>query len=166
MCAVLAAVKSAQAIDAENVVLTLAAPLPTPAIFDILESFFIIDPAGFSDLSTRSAGTGPFKLAEWLPRATISLERNRDYWGTAGPYLDRLVFKVFDDVDAMVAALQTQSIDMIYNLPHRSAGRLKDTFNVVFGNPDVDRVRLALEHAEAATGQEGGQAGAPVRGEP
>lgn len=137
MCNVLAGVKSAQALDAQNVFLTFVAPQPTPTIFDILETLFIIDPAGFSALSNRPAGTGPFKLTEWVPRSTISLERNRDYWGTAGPYLDRLVFKVFDDVDAMVAALQTQSIDMIYNLPHRSAARLKDNYNIVVGNPDV-----------------------------
>lgn len=42
-------------------------------------------------------GTGPFKFLEQTGE-TITLEKNTEYFGE-GPYLDKLIFKVYSDVD-------------------------------------------------------------------
>ena len=55
----------------------------------------------------------PFKFVEWVPGDHTTLERNPAYWSQGAPWADRVVFKVFSDSDAMVAALQSGICDLI-----------------------------------------------------
>ncbi len=80
----------------------------------------LVQAAG-DDLSTKAAGTGPFKLGEWKKGTSITLARNPDYnWGPAevknkGPvHLDRLVFKIVPDASTQMSALQTGDVDAIF----------------------------------------------------
>src|SRR5262249_46337889 len=79
------------------------------------------------------------------------------------PYVDRVVYKVFNDSDAMVAALQSGIVDMVANLPTKDVARLSNDFNLVKGYPgaltyelrinptrppfDQKQVRQALQYA-------------------
>jgi len=57
-------------------------------------------------------GTGPFKVEEVVPGASVSLVRNPRYYG-APPHLDRIVFKIVSDVNAQVAQLRAGELDLI-----------------------------------------------------
>ncbi|HEX4936859.1 MAG TPA: ABC transporter substrate-binding protein, partial [Gemmatimonadaceae bacterium] len=57
-------------------------------------------------------GTGPFKVQEISPGASITLVRNPAYYGPA-PKLDRIVFKVVPDLNAQVAQLRAGELDII-----------------------------------------------------
>ena len=49
--------------------------------------------------------------------------------------MDRVVFKVFSDSDAMVAALQSGICDVVVSLPPKDVARLGQEFNLVRGHP-------------------------------
>lgn len=107
----------------------------SPEITDLLQAMAIIDPTAMDSLKNRGSGTGPFKFVEWVPGDHTTLERNPAYWGAGAPWVDRVVFKVFGDSDAMVAALQSGICDLVVSLPPKDVGRLGREFNLVRGHP-------------------------------
>jgi ABC-type transport system substrate-binding protein len=107
----------------------------SPEITDLLQAMAIIEPAAIESLKSRGVGTGPFKFVEWVPGDHTTLERNASYWGAPAPWVDRVVFKVFGDSDAMVAALQSGICDLVVSLPPKDVGRLSREFNLVRGHP-------------------------------
>ena len=104
-------------------------------MFDLLQAMAIIEPAAMDSLKNRGSGAGPFKFAEWVPGDRTTLERNTAYWGQGVPWADRVVFKVFSDSDAMVAALQSGICDLIIAVPPKDTARLAKEFNMVRGTP-------------------------------
>jgi peptide/nickel transport system substrate-binding protein len=70
-----------------------------------------------------------------VPGDHTTLERHAAYWGQPAPWVDRVVFKVFSDSDAMVAALQSGICDVVVSLPPKDVARLSREFNLVRGHP-------------------------------
>jgi ABC-type transport system substrate-binding protein len=133
MLPAVANVASVTAPDASTVV--IAFKKVSPEITDILQAMAIIEPAAMEGLKNRGSGTGPFKFVEWVPGDHTTLERNAQYWGAPAPSVDRVVFKVFSDSDAMVAALQSGICDLVVSLPPKDVSRLSREFNLVRGHP-------------------------------
>lgn len=148
LCAITTPVADAKATDPKTVVVTFKAPLPVAAMTDILLAMPVIEPSSFADIATKGVGTGPFKFVSWVPRTSITFAANKDYWAGSGPYLDGLVFKIFDDQDAMATALQTGALDAIIDLSAKSASGLKNDFNVVLGYPGTLTWELRLSAAK------------------
>src|SRR5258706_14304169 len=67
-----------------------------------------------ADLSKKETaiGSGPFKLAEWVPDNYMRFEANKDYYVTGQPYLDGIRINVVPDETAVTAALRTKAADM------------------------------------------------------
>lgn len=117
----------------------------------------------------NTVGSGPFQVVEWQKGQFWRLQRNPYYWGKK-PAVDEVIFREFNNDDAMVQALKKGEIDAAENIPpnlFRSLQGEKDItqvnsygFGLVHigfntgapqgdGNPalrDV-RVRQAIEHA-------------------
>ncbi len=108
-------VKGAKAVDATTVEVTLNRP-SNNWLYDMSQTAgVIIDPAGDADLATTPAGSGPYKLTEWLKGESVTLERNPDYWGTA-PRFDKAVFRYFTDPTAQNSAMASGDLDIISNV--------------------------------------------------
>ena len=58
-------------------------------------------------------GTGPYKMASYKEKESITLEANPDYWGEA-PKTERVLIRLFDKSSALKLALQNREIDMAY----------------------------------------------------
>ncbi|MBI2304983.1 MAG: peptide ABC transporter substrate-binding protein [Chloroflexi bacterium] len=56
-------------------------------------------------------GNGPFKLTEWVHQDHITLEANPNYWGTK-PKLQKIVLRMFTDLNAEYAAYLNNELDM------------------------------------------------------
>jgi peptide/nickel transport system substrate-binding protein len=61
-------------------------------------------------------GSGPYKFHRWKTGQEIELIRNPEYWGTGKPgidqaYLDRLKFRVVNNMDAALVRLKSGSLD-------------------------------------------------------
>jgi peptide/nickel transport system substrate-binding protein len=76
-------------------------------------------------------GTGPYKLAEFIPGDRIVLERNEDYsWGP--PYytehndhsIERYVFRFYENPNTRRIGLEAGDIDIVGELPPNDAERL------------------------------------------
>jgi peptide/nickel transport system substrate-binding protein len=120
----------------------------SPEITDLLQAMAIIEPAAMDSLKNRGSGTGPFKFVEWVPGDHTTLERNPTYWGPSTPWVDRVVFKVFGDSDAMVAALQSGICDLVVSLPPKDVARLSREFNLVRGHPGALTYELRANGAK------------------
>lgn len=85
-------------------------PIPAPQITTVLAVLPIIDLS--SDLVSKPNGTGPFKLAEFVPGTSITLERNDAYWDKDRmPQIGTLSFPMFPDNASLMAALQSGQIN-------------------------------------------------------
>ena len=98
-------------------------------------SFFVVSPAaveqhGQEGLAKNPVGTGPFKFVEWVPGDRIVVERYDGYWG-APPKVDRIVFREFTNMAAMVAGFRRGELDIIPAVPPDNIALLReDGFNV------------------------------------
>lgn len=69
-----------------------------------------------SQANLKPVGTGPYKLAEWQRGQVVSLEANARYFGE-GPYIDKVVYRVYQNDQAMLAALEKGEIDYMGTIP-------------------------------------------------
>ncbi len=62
------------------------------------------------DLTTHAVGTGPYKLAEYVPNDYTRYVRNPDYWVKGLPLIDEITLKVMPEEDQRIAALRAGQI--------------------------------------------------------
>ena len=75
-------------------------------------------------------GSGPFTLEEFKHGQYVKMKVNPLYWGGQRP-IDEIVFRIFNNPDAMVAALQKGEIDAAFNVPSEAFNRLKSSDGIV-----------------------------------
>lgn len=92
------------------------------------------------NFSRNPMGSGPYKFYEWKTGQEVVLTRYPHYWGMekAGidqPYLDRRVWRVFNNMDAALVALKAGELDAIdrlqpiQHLRQTSGGRFAKQFD-------------------------------------
>jgi ABC-type transport system substrate-binding protein len=109
------------------------APLYPPWIPILPEhvwSAFDGDPKGAKAFENIPAiGSGPFRLVEWKQGQYWRMEANPDYWGGA-PKVDEIVFRSFDNQEAMALALREGEVDLVSGLLPTLAQSLEGQPNV------------------------------------
>jgi peptide/nickel transport system substrate-binding protein len=151
--------------DKYTVVLT--SDKPRPFVFDMFETFNIVDPVTMQGADARitAVGTGPFSFGEWVQGQYFSVNRNKNYWQTGKPYLDGIRVVPFRAPSALVAQLEASAIDVAMLPALMDYARLgKDPTYGTISNPrsgsvcvvnvntefpplDQKSVRQALSHA-------------------
>jgi len=113
---------------------------------------------------TKPAGTGPFKVVDFTPGSRYVFERNDNYWGDDGPYVDEVEFVGIPDPTAKINALLAGDINCILQLDQKAARLINNSgSSYVIDAPSgaflnlammVDReptnnndFRLAIKHA-------------------
>lgn len=90
------------------------------------------DPKSFDN--SEAVGAGPFKLVEWKKGQYVELEAV-DEWFAAEEgraYLDKVIFRIFPDINTMVLALQSGEIDVTaQDIPVTAAKQLEASGNFV-----------------------------------
>lgn len=79
--------------------------------------------------SMPQIGSGPFELTEWERGQVIRFAPNPEYIGGA-PHIDELIFRIFENQEAMVTALKAGEIDAMNNLT-------PDLFDSLQGEPGI-----------------------------
>ncbi|TMB97514.1 MAG: ABC transporter substrate-binding protein, partial [Chloroflexi bacterium] len=119
-----------------------------------------------ADLSKKETaiGSGPFKLAEWVPDNFMRFEKNKDYYVAGQPYLDGIRINVVPDESGLTAALRTKAADMAIITDAKVARTLRSesgvtldakpslSYNLLFVNTkrkpfDNIKVRQAIAYA-------------------
>jgi peptide/nickel transport system substrate-binding protein len=91
-----------------------------------------IIPKGLAEsenLKLKAVGTGPFKLVEYVPLDHITYTRFPDYWNKPLPYLDGMVFKILQEENARLAALEAGQIQYAL-LSAQGAAQLANATNI------------------------------------
>ncbi len=93
-------------------------------------------------------GTGPYKLAEYVPGSHVKLTGNPDYWG-GKPAWDNVTFRLFTNRGSRVAALLAGDVDLIADVSANdvptleASGKIKvvrgPSNRVIFWTMDVAR---------------------------
>ena len=88
------------------------------------------DPWAFTDFNKQNpVGTGPFKVAQVTPGASVQLVANENYWG-GKPKLAAVTFKIIPDVNAQLAQLLSSDVDMIAVGNPETVDRIKSNKNL------------------------------------
>jgi peptide/nickel transport system substrate-binding protein len=114
----------AKALDERTVRITSSVPDPKLPTMDVyIVPKHIYEPISADDVTTYDAldgvGSGPYTLEEWKPGESWTMVVNPSYYGWEGrdPPIDRIVFRLFENGEAMVAALQRGEIDAAHDVP-------------------------------------------------
>jgi peptide/nickel transport system substrate-binding protein len=113
--------ESVEAVDDSTVVIRARRPT-----LQFLTAYVYILPEHiWSDISKEEAktfenfpnpvGTGPFHVVEWEKGQFFRMEANPDYWAGA-PHLDEVIYRVFQNEDALAQALRSGEVDFIDTL--------------------------------------------------
>lgn len=86
-----------------------------------------------NNINTVADGTGPFKMAEFVPGTRMVLQKNPNYhWKHSGnqlPYLDTIEYPMMYDEAARLAAIRGGTVDYV-NLSGENADLLKNDPNL------------------------------------
>jgi peptide/nickel transport system substrate-binding protein len=64
-----------------------------------------------------SVGSGPYIIKQYVKKGFVELDRNPNYWGKAvglNPQVDKIVYKIFGNQDAMAAGLASGDVDFAF----------------------------------------------------
>ncbi|MCV9938430.1 ABC transporter substrate-binding protein [Boseaceae bacterium BT-24-1] len=78
------------------------------------------------ELSTHPIGTGPFKFKSWSPGDRMELVKNPDYFEASLPKLDGVTLRIIPEAAARIAALESGSIDLLWNLPFEAVEKFEN----------------------------------------
>jgi ABC-type transport system substrate-binding protein len=114
----------------------------------------IISPTAFmknpKEFIRNPVGTGPFKFVQWIKDDRIVLEKNKDYWDkSAGPYLDRVVFRTIPDNTARFLEIKTGSIHICqFPNPDDIPMAAKDSKLKIVSQPGMNIGYLSFNHTK------------------
>jgi peptide/nickel transport system substrate-binding protein len=125
----------ARAIDERTVEIASSVPDPKlPAMDLYLLPKHIWDEYDADEITKfhgrTGVGSGPFILTEYEPGQFWRHVANETYWA-GRPKYDEIVFRIFNNADAMVAALENGEIDAAFDVPSESFSRLEQTEGIV-----------------------------------
>jgi peptide/nickel transport system substrate-binding protein len=105
-------VKSVDVVDDQTVNVTLSTYSDNWLFHMGSGSACIVSSNSEPNNKTNPIGTGPFKFGNWNHGASVTLQRNDEYWGTKAR-LNEVEFRVFGDGNALTNALKAGDIDAI-----------------------------------------------------
>ena len=80
----------------------------------------------WAELAVKACG-GPWVLDEHVPDQEIRLKPNPEYWDKGKPYLDRLTFVIFANMNSMLNALLAGQVDIMDSiLPSKAKQVIED----------------------------------------
>ncbi|MGN6652311.1 ABC transporter substrate-binding protein [Trinickia sp.] len=132
--------------------LRIVTKTPSPAFVEQVGLVYIVSQhatAGRTSddyrLPAIAVGTGPYRLARWIPGDRLELVRNDYYWGKR-PVFDACTIRFMSNDAARLSALLSGSVSLIDNVPPVTIDRLRHERNVtLFSGPSARLIYLALD---------------------
>ena len=117
-------VDSIEAVDPMTVRFNLSIPYADlPAAVAAYQAA-IVSEGALDTLTTHPIGTGPFRFVEYRPGDQLVMERNPDYFLPGVPKLDRVIIRIIPEFTTAVAALESGSVDGVFDLPPEQVEKL------------------------------------------
>lgn len=148
------------------------AKAPTPAALEFLSGTTPIYPKGHYDNAPTVPGpdgkarpdwgavkpmcTGPYKLKDYKPGQSVTLEKNPQYFAGSPkgkPQIGTIVYRTIKDPDTQVAELLTGGVDWIWGVPPENAKQLDAMPNVVVRSAATMRMSFLSLDAAGRSGE-------------
>ena len=85
-------------------------------------------------LNDQPVGTGPFRLTDFTPGSSITLEAHDDYWGGPDlPRLDGVEYRIIPDESVKLTNLETGEVDWIDTVPPQQLASLEQRDDIEVG---------------------------------
>jgi peptide/nickel transport system substrate-binding protein len=136
------AVEAVRAVDDATVEIVFAQP--AAYVYSALGLLSVIEPEKFDALTGEAAGTGAFRLEEWVPGDHATLRKNDAYWDSDRPLVDEVTLRFYGDEGALVSALEGGLLDIALAIPAREAERLGQSFTIQPGQEGARFYYLGL----------------------
>jgi peptide/nickel transport system substrate-binding protein len=107
---------------------------------------------GAAGFAAMPVGTGPFKVVDYQPKVSVTLEPNPTYWGEKAK-LDRVIYKFIVEPDTQLAELQAGRLDIASNLSVAATGIVAKDPKLVLDSitgPTVLMLRFDTAHGPTA----------------
>ena len=82
--------------------------------FAALPDVFFTDPEAFGD---KPVGSGPYKLDAWNKEQSIVLSKNADYKGDWPGKVDKITFKIYQELDPAYNDVLANNLDIVTSIP-------------------------------------------------
>lgn len=69
-----------------------------------------------SDFNRHPIGTGPFQLNSWIDMQTITLLKNKRFYESGKPHLDRIIFRIIPDNFNLLNQLKAGEVDLVESI--------------------------------------------------
>lgn len=112
-------IDSVEVVDDHTLVIKTKGPFPTliNGLSNIpIEPRHYVESVGRDGMTDKPMGTGPFKLARWVPGDRIEFTANETYWGGKPP-ADTLVMRQVPEGSTRVATLLAGEVEISEELP-------------------------------------------------
>lgn len=86
------------------------------------------------DFAQHLIGAGPFRFVEQIRDDRVVLERFDNYFKEGLPYLDRVIYRPFTDVDARVLNLESGAVHIIATVPGKAVERLNERSDITLSS--------------------------------
>lgn len=136
--------------DGQDIILTLSAPDST-LLWNLTGRAGLVFKEGDTiDRKTAANGTGPFRLTDWKKGASITFERNDDYWGDA-PKVAEVVFDYIPETQAALNGALAGELDVVTGFDANLKDQLEANgdFALVLGQ-STDKGTLAMNSTKGA----------------
>lgn len=121
-----------------------------------------LEASDYEAFALKPVGTGPYRIAEFVPNQRVVYERHDGFWGEKAPLAKVTVTRI-PELSARLTALKNGEVDLITNVPPdqiqpiesdarlKAVGAVTPLFHVIIfnqANPKMDkRIRQALSLA-------------------
>lgn len=101
----------------------------------------LVEEIGNEEFALTGMGTGPYKVAEFVPGERLVLDANDDYWGNP-PAFSRVTYRTIPEDATRIAGAQTGELDLITNVPPDQMNELQNddrfrTDSIPFANAHI-----------------------------
>jgi peptide/nickel transport system substrate-binding protein len=121
----LSQINAITAADSHTVEITLKSPFAPFLSILTDRSGMMASPAAVkklgADFMNAPVGTGPFVYKERVRGATITLEKNKNYWLAGSPKAEKIIYKIIPDANVALVNLKSGQVDLSNRFPFNEA---------------------------------------------
>ncbi len=101
---------------------------------------------------SKPMGTGPFMNSQYIPKESISMVKNPNYWDPALPKADKVLIYFVADIEASISMLEADKVDIVTYVTPIISNRLEKVADLTVISPFQEQRLIALNYDEEPWG--------------
>lgn len=97
---------------------------------------------------SKPMGTGPFMNKQYIPKESIAMVKNPNYWDPTLPKVDQVLIYFVADIEASISMLEADKVDIVTYVTPIISKRLEKVDNLTVISPFQEMRLVALNYDE------------------